>query len=236
MATVSTVCLDAIANFRYEPRTKRYRWADGAGKGQYAPKTAIIEQTQRYIVRKSQEMIDLADRVLAGDLQEWQLEDAAGRLLKQIAIAQTFLGVNGYENATDEDWLAAGRFLKEQYYAGRGEDGSRYGLRYLIRDYQQGKISAAQLKYRLGLYAQAGKTAFWEARARYNERQGLTYAVRRLGATDQHCPDCVAYSKMVPQPVTSIVKPGERCQCFTNCKCSLVFMSLEDAVKRGAKA
>lgn len=226
---------DAIANFRYDPKTKRYRWREGAGKNQFASKEAVLEQTQRYIVRLSQEMVDLVEAVQIGELQGWQLERAAGEKLKQIAIAQTFLGTNGYENATDEDWLATGRFLKQQYYQGRDEQtGDRYGLKYLFQDYNSGKISEAKLKQRLGLYAQSGKTMFWDARSRFMERQGKPYAYRKLGQAE-HCADCVAYSRMAPQSVVDIVKPGERCDCHTNCKCSLVFVSLEDAVKRGAK-
>lgn len=222
---LSDVRLDAIADFRYEASSGRYRWTSGAGKGQFASKEAILNRTRQFVRAEQQSLQRVGRRLIAGDLNLVEFQREAAQHLKNIHIGQAVLGANGYENMRSEDWLRVGRRLKQQYYSGIDPDsGKRYGLKHLAAEIQQGKVSEAQLLNRLRLYGESGKAAYWDSwKAQRTDRSG----VRRLGVADRHCSFCLAQAEIGPRPISKIPAPGCCPQCLGNCKCSIV---LSDAL------
>lgn len=225
----------AEREFAFDRRSGRYRIRSGAGKGQFISREAILALTRGAIAQNKIQLVNLADELDSEsiNLRDFQLQ--AARLLRMIHIQQAAIAAGGVEQITPEEWLSVARRLKQQYYAGRDySTNKRYGIKWLAKDIREGKVSLAQLRQRLGLYANSGIETFWDIQARKAFSQGAPYAIRHLGATDDHCPQCPQYAALPPQPVTSVIRPTQSCDCKNNCRCRLEFLSFEDAVRLGA--
>lgn len=124
--------------------------------------------------------------------------------------------------------------LKDQYYRGRDTlTLLPFGLAWLARDIINGKNSLPQVQSRLRAFTNSDTTLERKFERELARRQGLTYGVRRLAAVD-HCPSCPIYASYPPLPVDELVMPTEACECRTNCKCTIEYMSLEEAIRQGA--
>ena len=227
-AMVQQIRYDALLNFSYDPRTGDYRYSKGESKGQKIPKVEAMDQIQRYQHSEEARLVALADR----ELPARDFYRIAKDHLKNIYVAQFLRGVGGYEHATDGDWLKVASLLKEQYYQGKGDDGKPFGLKHLAKELQG--LSPAMVRHRLSLYARSGNHAYWLGRQRSAQRMGYSHGLRVLGRAE-HCPDCVAYAAMAPRLLHEVILPGQKCECRSNCKCSIRFLTLEQAVRRGGK-
>ncbi len=224
---------DIFQEFKYEPGLNRYRIVSGSGKGQFISKEAFISSTERYVVEQSKKLINLGYELSSQKISLEDFQSSAAKYLKEIHISQVILGNGGIEGITAGDWGNVGNTLKAQYYSGvDSKTGSRYGLKWLVRDLKEGKVSESQLINRLGLYARSGKLSYWKQRSR---KEGTKDFARRTLGASEHCPDCVRYAALGIQPKERLPLPLEACECRTNCKCSITFMSFEEAVKKGWK-
>lgn len=230
---VKMLTIDSPTEFFFDRSVNRYRYTDSK---KFAPKKAILNLTKEYMKKEELAMQALASRYFTGEISvlEFQLETA--KHLKHLHISALILGKDGVENVTSNDFLAVGRILKQQYYDGKGTNGKRFGLKYLVRDLLDGKLSEAQLKSRLAAYAKSAKQSFWVGRKQASVDDNKTFAIRKLGAVDRHCLSCLRYSALPPQPINQIILPGQACECGSNCACTLQFMTLEQAVQAGLEA
>lgn len=126
--------------------------------------------------------------------------------------------------------------LRQQYYSGRDPlTGTSFGLAWLVRDLIDGRNSLPQLESRLRAFADSDRTIEESIRREIARRQGLTHGMRVLGVAD-HCPSCPIYAEFPPLPIDQLIMPTEQCECRTNCKCSIIYMTLEEAVRQGGSA
>lgn len=219
-----------INGIEYDPKSKRYRIVSGSGgKGQFISKAAFLNQAKKRVVSESQALVDLAAKVADKSLSLRDFQLQAAKHLKSIHVTQAILGKNGVENIKAEDWLKVGRELKRQYYSGIDPiTGKRFGLKHLVADIKAGKVSQAQLKARLKLYAQSGKTSYWTAKV---DHEG-GYGFRELGKRDRNnCPECVELASRGAMAASALVLPGQQCRCRSNCRCRLkLYATLEEAI------
>lgn len=212
---------DALEEFRYDPQSRRYRWR-GRGGGQFASKQAVLERTRTYVDEQrsqlSQHAIALANKDI--DLAQWQRRSA--ETLKKIHVSQAVIGHNGVENMTNTDWLRVGREIKRQTLGGVADDGRRYGIKHLARELQNGSVTEGELLARIQMYGHSGKVSQSEAFKAFNVG---SLAIRVLGATDKHCPFCVAEAAKGPRAIADVPTIGCCPQCLTNCKCSIEIVS-----------
>ena len=188
----------------------RYRY-----KGRFISKADALSKVQQSIDDGIEQMMAIAQRP---DLSMADIEIEGAKVLKRIAIGQAVLGAGGFEELTNADLGRVGAWLKTQYYSGKGEDDKPFGLRFLARDWNAGKVSNAQLAARLKLFGKAGKQMYWAA---WSSRQRGGLFKRVLGDTDNHCQFCVEQSRMPPRSIEAIPLIG-CCSCFGNCRCSIV--------------
>jgi hypothetical protein len=221
----------ADRQFKWDTRIKQYRVTEGAGKGSFISREAILRLTLDSIENNKGNLVGLADE-LANQritLKEFQLE--AAKQVRLIHTQQAAIAAGGFDRVTPEMWLSVARELQRQYRTGRNiETGQRYGLKWLCEDIKNGKVSLPQLKQRLALYANSGKASFWEIDTQVQFNKGLTHGIRKLGATHRHCVPCLLYASYGPQPLTSIIRPTQQCDCGPNCVCTIFAMSIEDAI------
>jgi hypothetical protein len=214
----------------FDREVGRYRYRDSK---RFARREAVLYLTRENIDQQSQELIKVGDRLALGAISLPDFQREAAQILKRIHVQSFILGVGGVDRVTDADWLKVGRLLKQQYYDGKDpETGKRFGLKWLCQDILDGKVTPEQLRYRLSLYAQSGKVTYWEADRTAAIRSGKPYAVRKLGDAE-HCRQCPEYAAMPPQPVEQIILPTQKCDCRNACKCTLLYLSLTEAIARG---
>lgn len=216
-------------DYFFDKKVGRFRYKDSK---KFAPRTAVLNLTRANIGARSQELIDLGDRLSNGDINLLTFQLEAAKLVKRIHVQSAILGHNGIDAMTDADWLRVARTLKTQYYDGKDpETGKRFGLKHLADDIRNGKVTPAQLRNRLRLYAQAGNSSYWAA-YQASEKKLKPYGIRALGDSE-HCADCMGYAALLPQPIEQVVLPGTKCRCKVACKCSILSLTLQEAIDRG---
>ena len=208
--------LDRIEEFTYDPQTNRYRWR-GAGRGQFASKKTVLKRLESYVDEQRQAIQDIGQQLIDGDIDAKQFQRDVGQRLKNIHTSQAVIGHNGIENMGSEDWLRIGRELKRQYYNGRNGD-RRYGVKHLTQEVIDGEVSSAQLLNRLDMYGLSGKVSQSEAFKAHNLG---SFAIRVLGANDDHCAFCLAQAAKPAQPIEDVATIGCCPQCLTRCQCSI---------------
>ena len=213
--------------YRWNVKVGRFQYRDS---GKFAPREAVLNLTRATVDAQSRELVALGDRLSSGKvtLKEFQVE--AATLLRQIHIGQTTIAKNGLDKVTAKDWLATARTLKTLYYQGKdSETGKPYGLKHLSAEIAAGTVSPAQLAARLKMYANSGGISYWASWRQAEKDAGRAYGIRKLGATDDHCPDCVAYAAMVPRAIEKVTLPKTKCQCRANCLCTIVGLTATQA-------
>lgn len=194
----------------------------------------ILSMADAWNAQRQGELAALGDKLAAGDLSTRQFQAQANELLSLILTSNYLLGRGGKSqmNKRAKDDLT--RLIQAQLFNGKGEDGKSYGLRHLIDDFRRGRISEARFKSRLDMYGRSAWRAYWAGAKEAHRSGDVNYGMRILDGSN-HCAECVLYSSYPPLPVSRLIMPTEKCSCRTNCRCRIVFMTLEEAVRRGAK-
>lgn len=233
--TIAPIQFAISEEFRFDPLTGRYKYRDS---GRFAPREAVTNIVQRNIDRQQDELRSLAPRVANGEISLREFQTQAADLLKQLHVQSAFIGSNGIDRLSPETrqaiWLDVARELRRQYRTGIDPvTGDRFGLQELSRKLAAGELSEAQLSNSLRMFGESAKVSYWRAAARAEAGGDRPYAIRELSAVAEHCKECIALSELPPQPIEDVVPPTQQCACRTNCACSLVFMSLEEALANG---
>lgn len=111
------------------------------------------------------------------------------------------------------------RALAEQFNRDIGED---FSLEDKMSDFELALITLGQFAASLAMYLKSSKV---NARQVWADNNSQKMGVRKLGATDNHCVECVALSLMGPQRLADMVMPGRECRCYTNCLCTVEILN-----------
>lgn len=207
-----------FTDYQWEPQTRRYR---DIKTGRFIPQKAIASLIQLRISQVTQELQQIGDRLLNSQitLKDWQQQVAQN--LKILHTQQFLLGVGGEAQIQQSDYGAIASELQNQYQYLQG----------FATDLTKGKVSPAQFKVRLGMYAQAAKVSFYRGEKEAAKRSGFDGAMRVLGDAE-HCVDCPKYAALGAVPIDQVIYPTQKCQCKINCKCSLLYVKLSTLVQQ----
>lgn len=203
--------------FEWEPRTRRYR---NKATGRFLSPQVVSVLTQQRIEQIKDDLQQVGDLLLTGkiSLDTWQRQTAA--ILKILHAQQFLLAVGGASAIQKEDYLTIGRQLKSQYSY----------LRNFAVDCQSGTMTTAQFRARVNLYANSSKGSFFAGQRTAARKAGKTYGIRQLGDT-KHCLECEQYAARGLTPIDETILPTEKCSCGANCACTVLFTTLEEALK-----
>lgn len=201
--------------YRWDAKSKRYR---DRISGTYVSRSTVVSWTQKYLEIEKEKFVGLAAKVKLG---KPPIERELAESLRKIHVANAIVAANGIDKLSQKDLGKIGAQLKIQYYAGRGEDGSRFGLKYLLQDAKN--QSEAQITQRLNLYAQSGEITGNTVRQDKAKESGMTLMKRSLGSAHQHCPDCVSYASAGWVGIGKLPLPKQKCICGVNCKCTVEY-------------
>lgn len=212
--------VDAIPELTYDPRSQRWRYRDSR---KFAPMAAVKSQSSRYIASESESLQKLGRDFNDGKIDLAEFQRSAAQHVKHIHLGQAVTALSKQSDLSPEVFLEVGRQLKKQYYTGRDwQTGKPYGLKYLAQDIQAGKVTPAQLLYRLAMFANSGTKSYWGVKQMLAIRDGYTEARRVLGLAE-HCLECAIMASQGWKPIREIAPIGERCSCRSNCKCSIEY-------------
>lgn len=202
----------ATLEFEFDPRSQRYRYTSGAGKGQFVSRDAVENLVNKAIEQDKQEIRELCQNYSEGKItyQEWKLGIAS--TTKRSTIQLYTLGKGGKEQLTPKDRGKMGGMLNYQM-------GKLDNFAYEVK---KGQISEAQLAARSELYIQKTREAFEEGRRESHKDNGYKWEKRVINSKE-HCPDCINYASMGWQPIGTLPRPCTQCQCRANCRCKIVY-------------
>lgn len=224
--------IDAVlpSQIYYDPSIKRYRYKGGEGqpmRGTFISRADALKLQRDFLVDAKQKFLALTPRIMSGEIGVYK---EAGELLKSIHLSNAVLAAGGFDKLTERDLGTIGSILKKQYYQGKVDDGKPFGLKHLFREVQGGGVSEAQLKNRLGMYAESGEISGSAVKQNQAYAQGLTAMKRISSEDDRECDDCTRYAAWGWQMIGSLPLPRERCKCRSNCRCRVIYARLEDVV------
>lgn len=197
----------------HEFDTKSGRYRDTT-TGKFVARNIVIghalSESDRLRVRlQGHARVLLSNKISVGEFQTRVAID-----LKLSVIRNTILGAGGKSNTTTNQYLAAGRLLKEQYQL-LGKFGKA------IADVT---LSAKQIIQRVGQYSNAATTAYYLAEKSGRQRYGFKQAIRSLDSQSQHCEDCVYYATGGRWlSIDKVIPPGVDCKCGGNCRCRIEY-------------
>jgi len=213
-------------DFSFDPKSGRFRVAAGAGKGSFISRAAVLNQTRLYLDRQKVELGALGDRLSTRSITLSEFQREAGNNLRRIHIASAVLGKGGRDKMTQSDWDKVQETIKRQLYKGRGEDGKPFGIKHLAAEWKAGKVSPAQLKARLGLYAQSGVISYSTAELNEAKKRGVKRGKRVLAIGGDHCSECITYAARGVVNLSDIIPIGVACSCRGNCLCVIEFENI----------
>jgi hypothetical protein len=181
--------------------------------GKFIP-PATIEKSEKTITSSTNHRIDiLNDDLIANriSLQKWEKEFA--KELKTLHVKRALISRGGKNIATPEDWLSIGRDLKSEY---------KY-LHQMAVEIKNGTVSPAQLKARTKLYTERSRLAGETMKQANAKESDLVYMMRKLGATDRNCGECLSYASAGLKRIGELPLPTVACSCRANCKCSVQY-------------
>lgn len=201
----------------YDQSTKRYKYSDS---NKFASRDAVINLQKRYLEKLKTEFIQLSSKISSGEIYIYK---PLTEKLKDIYISQLIIAKGGIDKVTSSDLGTIGNMLKVQYYQGFDtETGKKYGLKHLLAE--STGLSEARIKQRLKLYAEVSDVVGSIYKHKEMEVSGATEYKRVLNPAE-HCIDCIYYSSLGWQSISSgiLPMPKQRCRCRANCKCSIKY-------------
>lgn len=198
------------SSWRYDPRSGRYRGANGRFLSQSAVEALVDGRVNKLgtLLRRFTNMLG------RGDISLVQWQESVREALKLAHVQATIIGNGGKDNMQASDWGKVGQRLRAEY---------RY-LEGFARDLLDGRVSPAMALSRIGLYAQSVRGSYWQGTELRQQRQGYSLMQRILDPQAKHCDDCIAYARRGIVPIGSLPMPGQRCACVSNCRCRVKYL------------
>lgn len=201
-----------MTTYKWESSVRRYR---DRSTGRFLSRKAIADLTVLRISQITQDLHKLSDSLLSQEITLKQWQEQFANQLKILHTQQFLLGVGGESEIKEFDFKTISDELVNQF---------QY-LQNFASDLTKGKVSQAQFKNRVGMYAKASKVSFFAGEVAAARNSGLDGAIRILGDAE-HCIDCPKYAALGAVRLSEIVLPQQRCECRVNCKCSLQFVKM----------
>lgn len=203
------------SSWSYDPRTNRYRSANG----RFLSQRAVEALVDGRIDKLGRELRRYTDMLAAGDITLEQWQQSVREAIKLVHVQAAIIGNGGKDSMGSAEWGRIGQRLRVEYAYLQG----------FARDLLDGRVSAAMAARRIQLYAQSVRGTYWEGTSIRQEKQGYSLMRRILDPQAKHCQDCLDYAARGVVPLGSVPLPGQRCACRANCRCSVKYFRQQAA-------
>lgn len=219
-----------MADYVWDASVRRFRYADTQ---RFVARSTTLNISERSRANAQESLRQLGRQLAEGSVSAREFHQQASTLIRQIHVHSAALGAGGTDRVSPETWNRIGQNVRDQIGVTATRDGNTYGLIKVLNDWEAGDMSAAQLQSRLGMYGDSGKVSYFLAEMERQITLAKTHGYRQLGQAE-NCPDCVDLASLPPMPLNDLTMPTQGCRCRTNCKCSIVYLTLAEAVAMGA--
>ncbi len=195
----------------------RYR---NLASGQFVAEKSLQSVVESYAdsyVRPALE--STTEKFLRGEISLTSWQEQIARELKDAYVTVSAIGRGGRGSMGFSDWGRVGGHLRFEY---------RH-LNTFAQEIKNGMLSAGQIRFRVGLYADGVKVVYWEGRRAAMVDAGYTQS-RRVLHPAEHCEDCVGYASQGWVPIGTQPPPGLGSRCLHECKCTEEFRTTEEVV------
>jgi hypothetical protein len=201
-----------MAEFEWDKKTQRYRFADGANKGKFASAEAVASLTEKYIAQSEAKIAATADLLLDGHISVTAFEQAVAEQLKKAHINSYILGRGGLSQMGSRDYGLIGSELRKEY---------QY-LRNFSVDILAGNLSPDQIRVRLAMYSSSLHGSRELGRLEGHRSAGYIWEKRSLHSSES-CVDCSGFAGQGWVAIGTLPTPGDRCVCRSRCRCTKSF-------------
>lgn len=210
-------------DYLFNPKTQRYHYKQGAGRGQFVPMTAVRFMMQRNIEQTQVDIKTIGELLINKKISLSTWEETTAIALKNLHIQSYLLGRGGKNAMEQRDYGLIGQRLRNEY---------QY-LRRFAEEIRTKGISKAEFFRRLDLYSNAGSGLYEKARTEGHLKSDFAWE-KRVRTKTESCQSCIAYEGLGWQPIGTLPAPTERCECRSNCGCIKEFSKEKprDFVKR----
>jgi hypothetical protein len=199
--------VDAIKkkSLEWDKKEQFYRYPSG----RKVSDRAMYQMMQRDIKSMKSNQGWATDQLIAGKMtfEDWQKFNID--LIRRHHVTMMRFSKGGKQYTTANDYLQVARELKQIQYP---------KFQKFAQDIKDGKQTEAQLRNRLGMYADSSKVSFERGKLGRSHSQ---FGRRLLGGCANHCQDCIDYASLGWLPVGQVTPPGVNCVCGPNCCCSV---------------
>lgn len=192
--------------FVYNVALARYQ---SRATGRIVPRTTIIRELDREILREQARMQTLATRLRDGDLSLAMWEVEMRDALKRSHVASAALARGGWGQLSPADYGRVGRRLRSEY-------GYLHGLQ---REIARGLPLDGRFLARIRMYAQGSRGTYDITERAVLEAAGYDQERSVLHPAD-HCEQCVDQAALGWVPIGTCIPIGQR-TCLSNCKCTI---------------
>lgn len=140
------------------------------------------------------------------------------RQMRELYTETAAIAVNGPLTSAEKVFVESS--IQEQLFAEVGDNS--FGLSARMAQYQANALTMGQFSLTISNYI---KSSRGHAIEMWSKREGDRLVVRKLGATDDHCPQCLLYASLPAMKLKDAVIPSRNCDCYVNCRCILVEVS-----------
>jgi hypothetical protein len=185
------------------------RLLDGVGRARPVEQEGAYRSRPRQIAL-AQEIARLTQALVDGRIGLAAWERGMAQELKDLYLQQAALARGGWQNLTAADKRRVTLLLKEQY---RFLDG-------FARDIAAGKLSAAQILWRAGLYPMGARQSYWKARDADEKGRGRRQERRIAVGEEGTCSPCTDLAALGWRPIGMLPAPGgPPCAGINLCRC-----------------
>lgn len=200
-----------MPDFKFDGKTQRYRYASGAGKGQFVAKAAIENLRKTYIEQQTTIALTLTDDLLNNriSLKDWELNFA--QALKTASLNQWMIARGGLDKLSNRDKGLLGARLRSEYGYLRGFSDA----------ISKGNLTEAQIRSRAAQYFKGLNTLDQDGKREGHAVSGFQFEQTIL-QPGESCQSCIAESLKGIQPIGSLIPIGQR-TCRAGCNCYYKF-------------
>lgn len=199
--------------FKFDTRSRRYRYTSGSRNGQFVSTSAITKLVEDYMIQQRRDMATTTDLLLSGKMNADAWKFTVANTLKHLHINAYSIGKGGIGRLTESDVSAISNRLKSEFsYLERFAD-------------QLNGLSDAQVKNRINLYVDAAHSQWQSGSEVAAIASGMKFE-RWISARDKEtCVDCSGKASLGWQPIGRLGVPGVSVRCLGRCRCNKVYDS-----------
>ena len=198
-----------LRGYAWDARASRYRYQD---TGRFVARQRVLDLLDASVRGRARRMEASVSALAEGDLAESVFVTRNAMLLKRQYLQNAALGAGGWDRLSSEDHQRMQARLSVELER----------LAHMAQELADEEISELQARNRMRMYLGGARHEYWEQEADNlpDPDEGMVWLERRtLGATHDHCTDCLHYAAMGYQPVGVLPEPTEDCACSNGCLC-----------------